>query len=237
MDQSELKAPTSGKTPTFRLAGKRGAVLIPYIKGMDKAQAVAEAKNSSTPVTSRTAAYTAALVAVIADNLGEFKSEPKKDNAAGKAIAEVEQEIFGKGQPTDPVWRTVKSAYLAYYREHAEVRKGPDGETVDGPPWQEVEGQRWIMPLRAVQAVRSDKERKTPEEIFSERVENFVELGITKDGAQSRIDACERAMALLGKHRDMAVEVREGRLEPVGKVTTEAEAKDAFVLGGYKKQH
>lgn len=225
MDMKEMQGPTSSKAPEFFIEDKRGKkTFIPYVLGIPKAEAITRLKGQAN-VESRTALFTAAIIATVRENPNEFKAEPKKDNAAGKALSELEKSLFGEASGTrggpslDPTYKVVKSQYLAYYREH-----GAD-ET-----YTERDGNLWIKPLRAVQVARADeREQADPLETFTNRVTTFTESTLTRENAMQYAETAELCMAKLGHFATTAKAMARGEIEV-------QETEERTILGGYKRQ-
>lgn len=205
----KMSGPSGTKAPTVAIADKRGKkTFLPFLLGSSRDESIARLK--STPdVTSRTAEYSNIIVQTIRQYPNEFKVEPKKDNAAGIAMAEVEKALFGAdagqrgGTPTDPVYKVVKSRYLAHYRKH-----GAAGT------FTEKDGNLWIMPLKAVQVTAQEERSEIdPIEAFEKKVKAFTENGLTPQNARDFAEASEDAMALLGKFATRAHAIADGKVE------------------------
>lgn len=205
MKENGLTAPTSGKAPVFKVETKRGVSLVPYLKGTDYQTAIETARKDGGNVASRSAAYISLIVASIRRDVDAFTVEPTKENPAGQIMAETEAAVFGKDGEKDPLWRSLKSRYLSYYRKHT-----------TSPPWREKDGTLWIMPARAIQAIQTkEKPESDPFEAFEDRVQKFTEQKISRDNAQEVIATADYCLALLARMRDNALLVVQGKEEQV----------------------
>lgn len=196
MDMNEMKGPTQHKAPGFQIiskSGRKSVVEAIHIKPL--AEALMEAK-SGPSVASRTAAYVSVVIGLLSQYPNELRSEPssKPLNKAKEILTENENLIFGKDQPTDSTWKTVKSRYLAAHRMGLE-------------PAVERNGEIYAKPLRVIQAELENvaPDPKGDDDKLIEAVKRGIARGVSRPAVQE-------AMSLLGRFRDTLLRIENGEV-------------------------